>query len=151
MVLGLRIHPSNTTVIRMMNTALTEREAELAAKWARFQGTSESSPEYHDLAEASVYLNRLMFRDRDSFWRIVCAICDMNEDEWIQANIAAGPLENYLSCYGESAVKQVADAAARSDRFRSALDGIWRNQMSEETWSALQLLRTDRKRSRSGS
>lgn len=54
--------------------------------------------------------------------------------------IGAGPLEGLLGAHGEEVMDRVEIEASTDPRFRKALNGVWKERMSDEVWGRVQAL-----------
>jgi hypothetical protein len=57
-------------------------------------------------------------------WELVTAVLRLAPDERL-GHLAAGPLEDLVKRHGEALVDRMESEAARDERFRWALGGIW--------------------------
>ncbi|MGW8392015.1 DUF6869 domain-containing protein [Pseudoduganella sp. HUAS MS19] len=52
--------------------------------------------------------------------------------------MAAGALEDLLSCHGPAFIDRVEQEAKKNRRFAWMLGGVWKSEMSDETWARVQ-------------
>ena len=57
-------------------------------------------------------------------WALVIAVLRLTPDDR-SMHLAAGPLEDLVKCQGAALVDRIEAEAARDERFRRALGGIW--------------------------
>lgn len=62
----------------------------------------------------------------------------MSEAQEVCGVLAAGPLEDLLSIYGEQFIEKCEDFARRDRRMAWLLGGVWQFQMTDEIWSRVQ-------------
>ena len=60
----------------------------------------------------------------------------------VLGHIAAGPLEGLLGRFGAEVIERVEAEAGRSPKFRRALGGVWRHQMSDAVWARVRAIQT---------
>jgi hypothetical protein len=77
----------------------------------------------------------------DLWWDfILTALAHDHGDESL-AYFAAGPLEDFLSRFGDDVIERVENEARRSPLFQRAVSGVWRNNMCEALWERVQVLK----------
>jgi hypothetical protein len=67
-------------------------------------------------------------------WRLVMELVVRAQSDYQLASLAAGPLEDLLAQHGGEFIERVEVAAAKNDRFRETLIGVWRNEIPEDVW-----------------
>ncbi|QBB71000.1 hypothetical protein ELE36_11930 [Pseudolysobacter antarcticus] len=71
-------------------------------------------------------------------WRaILGAVADARVEPYLGL-LAAGPLEDLLSCHGEAFIERVEAEALLNPRFARVLGSVWQFQMSDEVWTRVQ-------------
>lgn len=75
-------------------------------------------------------------------WSFILAVHarDINGESF--AHLAAGPVEDLLSDFGDDYIERVEALAASDARFKYLLGGVWQSTMSDELWRRLQLARS---------
>jgi hypothetical protein len=71
----------------------------------------------------------------ETLWDFVLEVLRRNPPTEVIGILAAGPLEEFLACCGESVIAKVEAQAASDERFRSLLGGVWQNRMSDAVWT----------------
>jgi hypothetical protein len=66
--------------------------------------------------------------------KLITNILGSTQDEYILANLAAGPLETLLVRHGKKLIPHVEHLAKSDPRFRSLLQGVWQNRIDDQTW-----------------
>ena len=61
--------------------------------------------------------------------------------------VAAGPLEDSLSDWGERIIDRLEADARVDPKLMTACDGVWKLYMPDEVWARLRSLVTSRRRS----
>jgi len=61
-------------------------------------------------------------------------ILHITNNEFVLANLAAGPLETLLARHGNAVISEVEERAAVDSRFRSLLVNVMQNLMDDELW-----------------
>lgn len=107
--------------------ALAESEVdELVACWL----------EHHDTFWAWDEVQQIVGDpDAEKAWELILALIAESPSDEVLGAIAAGPLEDFLSCRGEAFVTRAAERAEEDPRFRACLRGVWQAGMSEELWA----------------
>jgi hypothetical protein len=74
----------------------------------------------------------------DRAWEVVYRLFQHASTDKALRSVAAGPLENLLSDWGEAVIERVEQAALADPRFRQCLAGVWRTEdMSGSLWSRI--------------
>lgn len=55
-------------------------------------------------------------------------------------NLAAGPIEDLLVYNGSSIIEKIDEEVKRSPLLRTALRGVWRNNIEQNVWDRLQII-----------
>ena len=77
----------------------------------------------------------------ESAWAVIQLISQLDESEWILANLAAGPLEDMMVYHGAAFIDRIERAAAEDGRMRHLVSLLWKNDISDEIWCRLVALR----------
>jgi hypothetical protein len=89
---------------------------------ARLARTSDEEPDEW----ASFHIGNLIFSGRvEEAWKILVIAIDSVDDEAELNLLGAGYLENVVRDHGSEFIDRIETEAARSDRFRRALRGVW--------------------------
>jgi hypothetical protein len=82
------------------------------------------------------------FMPPDEWWELVLDMIRLAPEDCL-GRVAAGPLENLLSRYGDDVIDQV-EAESRTDpRFARTLRGVYRMTMSDQIWHRVSSLRSE--------
>lgn len=79
--------------------------------------------------------------DPETLWKIILLINFLDQKDEVMANLAAGPLEMLLTKHGPQFIVRVEIEARRNRDFGFLLLGVWKNAMSDEIWSRVQIVR----------
>ena len=74
----------------------------------------------------------------DSLWSFILRVHERDSGERVAAYLAAGPVEDLMSQFGESYIERVEDLANKDVRFKQMLCGVWQSMMSDELWVRFQ-------------
>lgn len=88
---------------------------------------------------ATETLMDLQFDDPVRALEIVFLIARDADDDWVLENLGAGPLESLLAA-DPTFLDAVALEMRSSPRLKGALQCVWQNTMSDETWAQVQRL-----------
>jgi hypothetical protein len=66
--------------------------------------------------------------------RLIKRILASTQNEFVLANLAAGPLETLLGKHGNTIIAEVERSANDDARFRELLRGVWQNRMDDQIW-----------------
>ena len=112
---------------------------ELAGDWVQNQQAAEGSAEDLATSAAVVEMGRLALIQPRECWDVVLEILRCHaDDEWIMANLAAGPIESLLALHGDQVMTWIERDAANDPRLARILGGVWKNLMDDDVWSRLQ-------------
>ncbi|HET6978999.1 MAG TPA: hypothetical protein VFI24_21885 [Pyrinomonadaceae bacterium] len=74
-------------------------------------------------------------------WNFILAVHERDVNGTVSGHLAAGPVEDLLSEFGENYIERVETLAASDVRFKRMLCGVWQDTMSDELWNRIQLAR----------
>ena len=74
-------------------------------------------------------------------WSFILAVHARDINNKAAAHLAAGPVEDLLSEFGEDYIERVEALAASDLRFKYMLTWAWQANMSDELWNRFQLAR----------
>ena len=115
----------------------------LANAWIRFHEIAALSGQ--DSKEAKAFFwayeefDALCDENLSQAIDLVRRILDLTQNDFVLANLAAGPLEDILCRHGPEMISKVELLAKRDPRFRQLLRGVWRNTIDEHVWKKLQI------------
>lgn len=70
----------------------------------------------------------------------ILEVLKQTDDEWVLANLAAGPLEDILAIYPHQAIEWVEKETSQNPALKKILNGVWQNLMPDDVWQRLQKL-----------
>ncbi|APG61534.1 hypothetical protein LPB140_00260 [Sphingorhabdus lutea] len=73
-------------------------------------------------------------------WDVIVSIIKASDDEYIIANVAAGPLENFIAKLGHKSLNKIENEALNSPRFAYALRGVWQNLTPDDVWERITMI-----------
>ncbi|MDR2880421.1 MAG: hypothetical protein LBV29_00765 [Azoarcus sp.] len=73
-------------------------------------------------------------------WLLILEISDRADSDLQRASLAAGPLEDLLSRYGDYFIDRIEEVVKRNGRFRELLTGVWKNTINPIVWNRIQCL-----------
>jgi len=112
-----------------------QNPADVAAAWISLQRSEQESVDATDLSWAADEINIAAVSDPDYCWLLICEILSQSKNEWILANLAAGPIEAMLSLHGKAVIGRVESLAQANPHFRQALGGVWNSAVESNVWS----------------
>lgn len=97
--------------------------SELVQSWIRYhvEGRKDSDP----LFAACEQVMDVVDREPEAAWVLTLELIAAAPDDWVLANIAAGPLEDLIRKAPEVFADRVELEARRSPSFRRCLTGVW--------------------------
>lgn len=111
---------------------------EIVGAWIAAQETGRGSAEFekHEWAVSKVVMWGVTDQS-ELLWRFITAAYKRDLSDDVSGMLAAGPIEDLLSTFGPAYITRVEELAAKDDRFRSILCGVWRQVMTDEVWMRL--------------
>lgn len=82
-------------------------------------------------------LNGLCRSDPEQALVIICMILEMNPDERVLSNLAAGPLEDILVRHGIDVIKKIKEIIPVNKKFTELLRQVWTGRMASSIKKAL--------------
>lgn len=125
------MHPNLTSLWNAWRTDCAVRE--MAEEWV-----TTPRPDWTD-GDDRFY--QLLHESPDRALSVIFAMMQITDDEWIHANIAAGPLEDFLGSHGEAYIDGFHKLAHQERRLRELLDGVWQGRMSIAVWRRIEILK----------
>lgn len=80
----------------------------------------------------------LRYEDPASLWKLILEINKIDQTSVVSEILAAGPLEDLLSDYGQDYIAIVEKTAQEDPCFASLLGGVWKSSMTDEVWERVQ-------------
>lgn len=91
-----------------------------------------------DVGESVIMMN-FMARPEHQ-WRFIMTAVEHASDEEL-GHIAAGPVEQLLSKYGDAYIAEVERRAGSDPNFARMLTNVWKHMMSDEVWGRVEKLK----------
>lgn len=86
-------------------------------------------------------LYQTLHTEPDKALSVIFAMMQLTDDPKCHADIAAGPLEDFLGAHGETYVDGFHALALQERRLREVLDGVWQGSMSKIVWRRVEILK----------
>jgi hypothetical protein len=103
-------------------------------------GDGFSFPSEHEWAIDEV-ANWILQNRPKSLWQFIVAVNQRTLSPKVTSVLAAGPLEDLLSNWGEDYIEQVEQLAQKDSNFNFLLGGLWKNKMTDSVWSRVNRVR----------
>ena len=101
------------------------------------KSTDDEVRRYEALFWAATAMTRLIEQRPKIAFEVIYEIMQRTDKSEILEHLAAGPLEDLLS-KNTLAVNELTESRAASDpKFKSLLQNVWRNMMSDNTWQRI--------------
>lgn len=110
---------------------------ELLEAWRLWATAQRSGADTSNLT-GWMEFNWAVEEDPDHAWSAILAALDDPKMDASLGVLAAGPLEDLLSLYGERFIERVEIAARSNPKFAWLLGGVWQHTMTEPVWSRVQ-------------
>jgi hypothetical protein len=119
------------------NIVLKEK---LVDDWIRYQELSRpESPEALNYEWAADEVMDMSITDINMCWKFVLEVISKSKDEWVLANVGAGPLEDMMST--DSALTlELIRCALPNKELSFCLKNVWQNMMPEKALRELRSL-----------
>ena len=76
--------------------------------------------------------------DPELAWRVITLLVEQSPSDEVLGSVGAGPLEDFLSAYGERMIDRVEERARSDELFRQCLASVWQSEMSDELLARVQ-------------
>jgi hypothetical protein len=80
----------------------------------------------------------LIRMDPELAWGVITLLVEQSPSDQVLGAVGAGPLEDFLSAYGERMIDRVEERARSDERFRRCLASVWQSEMSDAIWRRIQ-------------
>lgn len=128
----------NSAVFNMpQNSDKGHEERILVEAWMDFCSSKDKPSEEHRNYWAYETIDRLCDEEPEKCLALIIAICSSTNNEFILANVAAGPLEDLLVRNGDRVLDQLELWAQQDHKNRSVLASVWRNNIDDELWASV--------------
>jgi hypothetical protein len=107
---------------------------ELIATWIALQNPGEKITEKTEGFWAWEMFHEIVRGDPELGWSLISEIAAASCDDYVLANLAAGPLEDLLADHGAEFIERVEQDARRDPKFRKTHAGVWQNKMPKKIW-----------------
>jgi hypothetical protein len=88
-------------------------------------------------------VDRWQSENHEMLWKFILAIFKRDLPDIVIANLAAGPVEELLSRFGEDYIDRVESLARSDPKFNYVLGGVWQLFMTNDIWERVQAARRD--------
>jgi len=95
----------------------------LVSDWIRYHVEKRKGTD--PLFAAWEQVDEVVRRDPEAGWILALALVEAAPDDWVLANVAAGPLEDLLNKFSDVLIERVEIQARRDPKFRRCLTGVW--------------------------
>jgi hypothetical protein len=117
---------------------MTVESGALVDAWIRryelVEKDGADAPEAKALFWAYEEVDDICGGDPERALKLITNILASTQNEYVLANLAAGPLETLLARHGKQLIANVEQLAETDPRFRSLLQGVWQNRIDDQTW-----------------
>jgi hypothetical protein len=111
----------------------------LASDWLSNLGKENGFPYSEDSLIAFDEINEIVESDSEKAWKFIIVSMNMySNDENCIGQIAAGPLEDALSCHGSYLIDRIEKEAKTNNLLVKMLGGIYQLQTSQDIWERVQ-------------
>jgi hypothetical protein len=111
----------------------------LANAWVTYWHAPKGSTERESYAWATD-LYDLEHNEPETLWLLILEVHRRDQSIAIQQVLSAGPIEDVLVKHGDGFIDRVEAEAQKDSSFAKLLGGVWKNRMSDQTWTKLQAL-----------
>ncbi|MBZ5532403.1 MAG: hypothetical protein LAO20_13310 [Acidobacteriia bacterium] len=94
----------------------------------------DEAPEAKALFWSYMEVDELCGEDPDRALHLITNILASTQNEYVLANLAAGPLETLLTRHGKKLIGKVEYLAKADPRFQHLLQNVWQNRIDDQTW-----------------
>ena len=77
----------------------------------------------------------------DELFDFILSVLEKDPPDAVVAVLAAGPLEELISCSGGDYIDRIEREAARNSKFRHLLGGVWKASTADPVWSRIEAVR----------
>lgn len=118
---------------------MTDRtDDDIVDAWIALQYAERGSVSYDQNFWAHMSLDEVIDGNRERCWKIIGEIKSRDGSDFILSNLAAGPVEDLLSRYGEDVIERVENDAKRDGRLKFLLGLVWKNNIPDDVWERIQ-------------
>ena len=110
---------------------------------ARFEAEKNTPEHERNFWAVGQVMDWALDGDADQLWLFILTTYKRNISERVASVLAAGPLEDLLTKYGETFIGRIEQLAREDEEFNSLLGGVWKSTMSEEIWKRVQAARKE--------
>lgn len=110
----------------------------LVDAWIKYTRLGYDSPFIGNYEWAFDAVEDLISADPHEALSLIKAILQQSDDEFLVANLAAGPLETLLSRHGFAVIEEIEEEALSNSRFKHLLGGVWKGAMPDNVWERFQ-------------
>lgn len=116
-------------------TKMTEANLQkIAETWITLYYLPEDSQERRENFWAFNELVGLCNDDPESCWKVIHLIRQLDGNDKILANLAAGPLEDLLVYHGNDFIDRIESLAKKDPQFKKLLGAVWQRDTPDSIW-----------------
>jgi hypothetical protein len=110
----------------------------IAKGWIKeYSPTNRELPEDQKPFEYWETLEVMISNMNPASWDVIVSIVNNTIDEYIIANVAAGPLETFIANSGNKNLDKIEREALENPKFAHALQGVWQNLTPDDVWQKI--------------
>ncbi len=113
----------------------------LAKDWIAYQKIEDKESLEAKKYEWAVFrFWKIILLSPDACWETILEIINQTDDEFILANLAAGPIESLLAQHSNVVIKWIEEEVNKNQKLKNLLSDIWKNSIPDEEWKRIQVL-----------
>ncbi|MCP5500201.1 MAG: hypothetical protein H7A25_09890 [Leptospiraceae bacterium] len=109
----------------MINNFQDKTDNEIAKMWIEYSSDTKKNKELFNYWE---YVNNLINNDSNKSWQLILTLIKYSNSDQILANIAAGPLEDFINKYYKDFYSKIDNQLRIDSKFRKCITGVWLNK-----------------------
>ncbi len=102
-----------------------EEKEKLITAWIKATKAGAKMPTHTDNDWAIDIFIDLPDQNPELLWSLIQDIINIENDENLLANLAAGPIEDLMCVYGEEIIERVKKEAKENIKFKQCIQGVW--------------------------
>lgn len=115
-----------------------EEKTKLVNSWTELHQVEPETERHNALFWSFGQMWELTHKEPETAFEIILRILETKGGLRVEANLAAGPLEDLLVEHGSFVIDRIECEAANNPAFRHLLGGVWKNAMKEDIWTRVQ-------------
>jgi uncharacterized protein DUF6869 len=109
----------------------------LATDWVHYHRLPKKEQENSPYFRAFERLYELVRDEPEHAWPVIGEIRKIDASDAMLANLAAGPVEDFLVHHGGQFIERIEALAKNDPVFRKMLGVVWKNRIAEDVWGRL--------------